>query len=29
MSQALEKLTRVEIVSDEDGNYLISVFKKA
>lgn len=28
MSQALEKLTRVEIVSDEEGNYLYTVFKR-
>lgn len=27
MSQALEKLTIVETVSDEDGNYLYSVFR--
>lgn len=27
MSQALEKLTRVEVVSDEDGNYVYSVFR--
>ena len=29
MSEALSKLTKVEIVSDEDGNYLYSVFKLA
>lgn len=28
MSEALEKLTRVETVSDEEGNYLFSVFKR-
>lgn len=27
MSQALEKLIRVEVVSDEDGNYVYSVFR--
>lgn len=27
MSKALEKLTRVEIVSDDNGNYLYSVFR--
>lgn len=27
MSQALEKLTRVETVSDEDGNYAYSIFR--
>lgn len=29
MSEALEKLTDVEIVSDDDGNYKYSVFKLA
>lgn len=29
MSQALEKLTKVEVVSDEEGSYLYSVFKRA
>lgn len=29
MSQALEKLARVEIVLDREGNYLYSVFKRA
>lgn len=29
MSKALEKLTKVEIVSDDNGNYLFSVFKLA
>ena len=27
MSEALEKLTRTEIVSDNNGNYLYSVFR--
>lgn len=27
MSEALEKLTKVEIVNDENGNYIYSVFK--
>lgn len=27
MSEALEKLTRVEIVSDENGNFLYNVFR--
>lgn len=27
MSYALEELTRVEMVHDEDGNYLYSVFR--
>lgn len=29
MSKALEKLTKVEIISDENGNYLYSVFRLA
>lgn len=27
MSKALEELTKVEIISDENGNYLYSVFR--
>lgn len=27
MSDALEELTKVEIVRDEDGNYLYSIFR--
>lgn len=29
MSEALEKLTKVEIISDENGKYIYSVFKLA
>ncbi len=29
MSKALEELTKVEIISDENGNYLYSVFRLA
>lgn len=29
MSEALQKLTKVEIISDESGNYLYSVFRLA
>lgn len=29
MSMALEKLTKIEIKSDENGNYLYTVFKLA
>lgn len=29
MSEALEELTKVEIISDENGNYLYSVFRLA
>lgn len=29
MSEALEKLTKVETISDENGNYLYTVFRLA